>query len=213
MMNSKKSSRYHVIRYMVLGLLVGGTVLSLNYTRAAEVMHMNNVKDTLPAKTSHGTRHQAAPVPPPPPPVTPATAAPQISTQVTFVLCDSTGKSFTVTSGDVKNGQVTQLKAADTATVFLTLCSDNLTQQTATTTATTINPADIQVTVNGVKVNTQELKSTRSHDVKTQTMVGNATVTVLPGQPQTFTIITQPLIMKCDVQEKVKTQLDTIFIK
>ncbi|SHM10427.1 TonB-dependent Receptor Plug Domain [Chitinophaga jiangningensis] len=35
MMNKKKSSTYHMIRYVVLGALVGGIVLSLNYSRAA----------------------------------------------------------------------------------------------------------------------------------------------------------------------------------
>ncbi|MBV7531846.1 M56 family metallopeptidase [Chitinophaga sp. sic0106] len=35
MMNKKKSSTYHMVRYVVLGALVGGIVLSLNYSRAA----------------------------------------------------------------------------------------------------------------------------------------------------------------------------------
>jgi TonB-dependent SusC/RagA subfamily outer membrane receptor len=64
MMNSKKSSRYQVVRYLVLGLLVGGTVLSLNYTKASTVIPFTGISDTVP------------PPPPPPPPPTPPTPPP-----------------------------------------------------------------------------------------------------------------------------------------
>lgn len=62
MMNSKKSSRYQMARYLVLGLMVGGTVLSLNYTKAPSVHPFANVivKDTVPP---------LPPAPPPPPKV------------------------------------------------------------------------------------------------------------------------------------------------
>lgn len=75
MMNSKKSSRYQVARYLVLGLLVGGTVLSLNYTKATSVMSFANAKDTVPPPPSPKTPppppappKDAKLVPPPPPP-------------------------------------------------------------------------------------------------------------------------------------------------
>lgn len=48
MMNSKKSSRYQIVRYLVLGLLVGGTVLSLNYTKVPAALHLVTVTDTVP---------------------------------------------------------------------------------------------------------------------------------------------------------------------
>jgi hypothetical protein len=50
MMNKKHSSRYHLLRYIVSGLLVGGAVLSLNYSKAGVVfsnMH-TGVIDTIP---------------------------------------------------------------------------------------------------------------------------------------------------------------------
>ncbi|MFX1707852.1 TonB-dependent receptor plug domain-containing protein [Chitinophaga sp. CC14] len=64
MMNSKKSSRYQMARYLVLGLLVGGTVLSLNYTKAPSVNPFISsiIKDTVP--------------PPPPPPAPPKAPRP-----------------------------------------------------------------------------------------------------------------------------------------
>lgn len=49
MMNSKKSSRYQLLRYGVLGALVGGLVLSLNYTKASTALHFVSVMDTIPA--------------------------------------------------------------------------------------------------------------------------------------------------------------------
>ena len=49
MMNSKKSSRYQVVRYLVLGMLVGATLLSLNYTKASSVFHTGSITvDTIP---------------------------------------------------------------------------------------------------------------------------------------------------------------------
>ncbi|HWV68627.1 M56 family metallopeptidase [Chitinophaga sp.] len=65
MMNSKKSSRYQMARYLVLGLLVGGTVLSLNYTKAPSVHPFANVivKDTVPPPPPPQRK-----APPPPPP-------------------------------------------------------------------------------------------------------------------------------------------------
>lgn len=50
MMNSKKSSRYQLIRYMVLGVLVGGLVLSLNYTKASAALNFIHITvDSVPA--------------------------------------------------------------------------------------------------------------------------------------------------------------------
>lgn len=65
MMNSKKSSRYQMARYLVLGLMVGGTVLSLNYTKAPSLHPFASVivKDTVPPPPP------APPKAPPPPKV------------------------------------------------------------------------------------------------------------------------------------------------
>jgi TonB-dependent SusC/RagA subfamily outer membrane receptor len=49
MMNSKRSSHYQLLRYGVLGALVGGLVLSLNYTKASTALHFSSVTDTIPA--------------------------------------------------------------------------------------------------------------------------------------------------------------------
>lgn len=75
MMNSKKSSRYQMARYLVLGLLVGGTVLSLNYTKAPSVNPFISVKDTVPPPPPPPALppappkvKEAKPTPPPPPP-------------------------------------------------------------------------------------------------------------------------------------------------
>lgn len=75
-MNKRRSSRYHLVRYVVLGAVMGLAVLSLNFTRAA-------------VKVETSARHIAtmffqydtvkpAPVPfsvPPPPPPVPPTSA------------------------------------------------------------------------------------------------------------------------------------------
>lgn len=51
MMNSKRSSRYQLVRYLVLGSLAGGLVLLLNYTKAAPI----EPASLLPAPTSELT--------------------------------------------------------------------------------------------------------------------------------------------------------------
>lgn len=68
MMNKKKSSQYHLFRYLVLGGVVGIVLLSLNVSRA-NTRHSIAVKlhlatDTLPKPPAP----PVAPVPPPPPP-------------------------------------------------------------------------------------------------------------------------------------------------
>ena len=65
MMNSKRSSGYQLVRYLVLGVLVGGTVLSLNYTKAPSVVKAVSVADTVPPPPPPPP---PAKVPPPPPP-------------------------------------------------------------------------------------------------------------------------------------------------
>lgn len=88
MMNSKKSSRYQMARYLVLGLMVGGTVLSLNYTKAPSVHPFASVivKDTVPPPPPAPPKappppkveqvKKGIPKPPPPPRVTKDTVAP-----------------------------------------------------------------------------------------------------------------------------------------
>ncbi|SFM63218.1 BlaR1 peptidase M56 [Chitinophaga sp. YR627] len=76
MMNKRRSSRYHLVRYVVLGAIMGLAVLSLNFTRAAvkaetsarHIATMFFQYDTVkPAYVPYS-------VPPPPPPVPPATS-------------------------------------------------------------------------------------------------------------------------------------------
>ncbi|HVI47571.1 MAG TPA: M56 family metallopeptidase [Chitinophaga sp.] len=64
MMNRKKSSGYQLVRYLLLGILVGGLVLSLNYRQASAALHLSLPSDTtiLP--------------PPPPPPAPPGVPPP-----------------------------------------------------------------------------------------------------------------------------------------
>ncbi|RFS21207.1 M56 family peptidase [Chitinophaga silvatica] len=47
MMNSKRSSRYHLVRYLVLGSLAGGLVLLLNYSRASSITSYNFVPEPI----------------------------------------------------------------------------------------------------------------------------------------------------------------------
>ncbi|TWW00882.1 M56 family metallopeptidase [Chitinophaga pinensis] len=71
MMNKKRSSRYHLLRYVVLGAVMGIAVLSLNFSRAiakaetsARVLANAFQEDTSKVKVPP----PAAPLPPPPPP-------------------------------------------------------------------------------------------------------------------------------------------------
>jgi TonB-dependent SusC/RagA subfamily outer membrane receptor len=83
MMNKKKSSQYHLLRYFVLGTIVAVALLSLNISRAG---NKNNgpVKDTLGLKkdtavftikvdtlTPSSGKNKVPPPPPPKPPVAP----------------------------------------------------------------------------------------------------------------------------------------------
>jgi hypothetical protein len=71
MMNKKRSSRFHLLRYIVLGAIMGIAVLSLNFTRAiagTEKIAKNIAAITFSKDT---TKPAAAPVPPPPPPPPP----------------------------------------------------------------------------------------------------------------------------------------------
>ncbi|PWV50673.1 M56 family metallopeptidase [Chitinophaga sp. S165] len=77
MMNKKKSSRYHLLRYVVLGAIMGIAVLSLNFTRAIAKTE-TSVKYVASIVLPKDTVKPAAPwsVPPPPPPAPPAPPAP-----------------------------------------------------------------------------------------------------------------------------------------
>lgn len=77
MMNKKRSSRYHLLRYVVLGAVMGIAVLSLNFTKAIartekSVKYIAGI--TFPKDTVKPAAVPAppAPVPPPPPPAPPA---------------------------------------------------------------------------------------------------------------------------------------------
>ncbi|SFE15627.1 TonB-dependent Receptor Plug Domain [Chitinophaga sp. CF118] len=69
MMNKKKSSHYHLFRYLILGGLVGIILLSLNVSRANNrqsiAVKLHLATDTLPVPPAP----PVAPVPPPPPPL------------------------------------------------------------------------------------------------------------------------------------------------
>ncbi|SDH63142.1 M56 family metallopeptidase [Chitinophaga filiformis] len=75
MMNKKRSSRYHLLRYVVLGAIMGVAVLSLNFTKAiarTEKVAKNIAAITFSKDTTKPTVAPVAPVPPPPPPPPPA---------------------------------------------------------------------------------------------------------------------------------------------
>ncbi|SHN77900.1 M56 family metallopeptidase [Chitinophaga sp. CF418] len=74
MMNKKRSSRYHLLRYVVLGAIMGIAVLSLNFTRAIARTEMvaKNIAAITFSKDTTKPAVAPAPVPPPPPPPPPA---------------------------------------------------------------------------------------------------------------------------------------------
>jgi len=73
MMNKKRSSRYHLVRYVILGTIMGVAILSLNFTRAA-VKAETSARHIAALIFPYDTVKPAPPpfsVPPPPPPVPP----------------------------------------------------------------------------------------------------------------------------------------------
>lgn len=71
MMNKKRSSRYHLLRYVVLGAVMGIAVLSLNFSRAiakAETSAHKLVNAFQEDTSKVKVPPPAAPLPPPPPP-------------------------------------------------------------------------------------------------------------------------------------------------
>lgn len=75
MMNKKRSSRYHLLRYVVLGAIMGVAVLSLNFTKAiarTEKVAKNIAAITFSKDTTKPAVAPVPPVPPPPPPAPPA---------------------------------------------------------------------------------------------------------------------------------------------
>ncbi|SFN40480.1 TonB-dependent Receptor Plug Domain [Chitinophaga sp. YR627] len=71
MMNKKRSSRYHLLRYVVLGAVMGIAVLSLNFSRAIAKAETsaNKLVNAFQEDTSKvKVPPPAAPLPPPPPP-------------------------------------------------------------------------------------------------------------------------------------------------
>jgi TonB-dependent SusC/RagA subfamily outer membrane receptor len=78
MMNKKESSHYHLLRYLVLGGIVGITLLSLNVSRANNTHNISLTKDTVPKPPPPPPTPPPAPVPPPPPPAPPAPEVKQV---------------------------------------------------------------------------------------------------------------------------------------
>jgi hypothetical protein len=79
MMNKKRSSGYHLLRYLVLGALVGTLLLSINLSRASiRLVTTNIAKDTTPVQDKivsnngltilYPSKDTTPPPPPPPPP-------------------------------------------------------------------------------------------------------------------------------------------------
>lgn len=68
MMNKKKSSRYQLVRYLLLGCLVGVALLSLNISRAGNKVS----KSITQMKIVQASADTVTPPPPPPPPAKPA---------------------------------------------------------------------------------------------------------------------------------------------
>jgi TonB-dependent SusC/RagA subfamily outer membrane receptor len=115
MMNKQKSSRYQLLRYLVLGCLVGIALFSLNITRAGNKisLHFTPITDTV----TPPPPPPAAPLPPPPPvPPTKAVAPPAPATTIQKVITFSgekeEGKAKTITFTTSERG-----KAAETITV------------------------------------------------------------------------------------------------
>lgn len=101
MMNKKRSSRYHLLRYVVLGAVMGIAVLSLNFSRAIAKAETSAHKlvnafqeDTSKVKVppppaplppppppppAPPVKGKGAKVPPPPPPAPPVPAAPAVA--------------------------------------------------------------------------------------------------------------------------------------
>lgn len=75
MMNKKRSSRYHLLRYVVLGAIMGIAVLSLNFTKAIAKTE-KSVKYVAGITLLKDTTKPTVPPPPPPPPPPPAPPAP-----------------------------------------------------------------------------------------------------------------------------------------
>ncbi|MBW8684110.1 M56 family metallopeptidase [Chitinophaga rhizophila] len=75
MMNKKRSSRYNLLRYVVLGAVMGIAVLSLNFTRAIAGVE-TSAKQLAVVFHPDTTEKDALPPPPPAPPVPPAPPAP-----------------------------------------------------------------------------------------------------------------------------------------
>jgi hypothetical protein len=80
MMNKKRSSRYHLVRYVVLGTIMGIAVLSLNFTRAAVTVETSAVNIASMVFQKDTTKPAAVQppftTPPPPPPAQPAPPPP-----------------------------------------------------------------------------------------------------------------------------------------
>lgn len=77
MMNKKRSSRYHLLRYVVLGAVMGIAVLSLNFTKAIaktekSVKYIAGITFSKDTVKPAAVPAPPAPVPPPPPPAPPA---------------------------------------------------------------------------------------------------------------------------------------------
>ncbi|PSL47577.1 beta-lactamase regulating signal transducer with metallopeptidase domain [Chitinophaga niastensis] len=126
MMNSKKSSGYQLVRYLILGVLVGGLVLSLNYSKASTALHFIQQRDTVPQPPPP----PPAPLPPPPPPPpghtkhlkgkapaplpapTPPPAPPPAPAQA-FVTSYTTNVDAVVTPVFVVDGQVMDKESMD----------------------------------------------------------------------------------------------------
>lgn len=111
MMNKKKSSTYHMLRYVVLGAMVGGIVLSLNYSRAAT----NMVADINPF--AHPAAKPAPAAMPAATPVTSPAADTNKPKEVRKIRVEREKKS----PGDSAKGRVIEIrksgKGADTYTI------------------------------------------------------------------------------------------------
>ncbi|RAJ87648.1 TonB-dependent SusC/RagA subfamily outer membrane receptor [Chitinophaga dinghuensis] len=128
MMNKKKSSTIQVVRYLVLGAMVGGVVLSLNYSKAA-----SSARSFLPfthSDTNQVTKivtgHPAVAV------IKPATGEPYTVTADTISFTENGTAKLFVTSADkihIKNGNNTP-HTTSTATFTTTMGVDTATRIT-----------------------------------------------------------------------------------
>jgi TonB-dependent SusC/RagA subfamily outer membrane receptor len=119
MMNSKRSSRYQLLRYGVLGILVGALVLSLNYTKASTALHFITVTDSVPKNAAAPTVSDVKPATPQAAPAAKTVkVAPAPQTATFSIDVKASGEPLYIVNGKVvTKAELDAIKPGDIATV------------------------------------------------------------------------------------------------